>query len=237
MSSFSQTITEYWIQQFTNCSKLIEQKEFAITLNSNLSKDRPLIFLESPEGRTQWSVSPEMAEELQLLQKTVVSDEEFRRRLQDCGVLLHGADYVFYFTEEQKNSLLTERVEGIRKLTDQDKESFHLFQSTASEQDLDDAFVEFDHWAVFGAFENNKITCSASLYPWGGVKIADLGVLTLEQYRGKGYARQLVRAICHFAIKNGYEPQYRCQIDNLPSVKLAQAAGLTLFGKWDVVTK
>ncbi len=106
----------------------------------------------------------------------------------------------------------------------------------STEEDLDAAYVELDHWAVFGLFEGNTLVCAASMYPWDDARIADLGVLTAEQYRGKGYAVKLVRSICRYALNQGYTPQYRCQLDNLASVGLAKAAGLSHFGKWEVIS-
>jgi len=90
---------------------------------------------------------------------------------------------------------------------------------------------------VFGSFEQNRLVCAASMYPWeDNAKIADLGVLTLSAIRGKGHASKVVRSICKYAYDQGYEPQYRCQLDNHISTSLAKAAGLTLFGKWDVIS-
>ncbi len=144
----------------------------------------------------------------------------------------------FYFSEAEKNALLQENQEGtLRQLTEQDDAIFSAFESSASEQDLDDAYVELDHWAVFGSFEQNRLVCAASMYPWGeDVQIADLGILTLSAYRGKGHARKVVRSICKYAYEQGFEPQYRCQLGNEASTLLAKAAGLTLFGKWDVIS-
>lgn len=68
------------------------------------------------------------------------------------------------------------------------------------------------------------------------MQIAETGVLTLPPFRGKGHARNVVRAISRYAYEQGFEPQYRCQLDNQASVALAKAAGLTLFGKWQVVS-
>ncbi|MED1724342.1 hypothetical protein [Brevibacillus parabrevis] len=119
-----------------------------------------------------------------------MSEQTFRQKLAEAGVVLHGADYVYYFPEEAKNGLLREKPEGVvRQLTELDEAIFAQFQSAASEQDLDDAYVELDHWAVFGSFEQSGLVCAASMYPWENAQIADLGVLTLASYRGKGHAR------------------------------------------------
>lgn len=93
-----------------------------------------------------------------------------------------------------------------------------------------------DHWAVFGAFDEDRLVCAASMYPWEDAQIVDTGVLTLPPFRGKGHAHNVVRVISRYAYEQGFEPQYRCQLDNQASVALAKAAGLTLFGKWQLVS-
>ena len=132
--------------------------------------------------------------------------------------------------------MLQENPVGTRRLTEQDAAAFSEFQSSASEQDLDSAYVELDHWAVFGSFELNRLVSATSMYPWGNTQFADIGVLTLPNFRGKGHARKVVRAISKYAYEQGYEPQYRCQLDNHASAMLAKASGLTLFGKWEVIS-
>ncbi|WP_410720204.1 GNAT family N-acetyltransferase [Brevibacillus sp. SIMBA_076] len=158
--------------------------------------------------------------------------------MNDAGITLHGADYLFYFSKADKIELLQENIEGdLCRLKQQDDAVFSEFQSSASEQDLDDAQVELDHWAVFGSFEQNRLVSVASMYPWeDDLQIADLGVLTLAPFRGKGHTRKVVRSICKYAYSQGYVPQYRCQIDNHASTLLAKAVGLTLFGKWEVIS-
>lgn len=74
------------------------------------------------------------------------------------------------------------------------------------------------------------------MYPWRETRLADLGVITLPAFRGRGLATRTVRAISAQAIADGYEPQYRCQLDNAASIALAAAAGFARFGEWDVMT-
>ncbi len=181
-------------------------------------------------------VTPAVGEKLSLIRRPVRSSDAFRQRLQEVSVSLHGADCLFYFADAHKCSLLPDESASVRRLTDRDHAVFAEFQSAAAEQDMEDAYVELEHWAVFGAFEQNRLVSVASAYPWGGAEIADLGVLTLEPFRGRGHARKLVRSISEYAVGQGYEPQYRCQVDNEASLAVARAAGLTLFGRWEVVS-
>ncbi|WP_200901336.1 GNAT family N-acetyltransferase [Paenibacillus sp. DMB20] len=238
MPLFSQTITDFWRAPFLNGDVLYSDEVFTVAINPDLSEDRRVMVLETADGRVMAVLTPAMADKVGLDQCQDLSEQAFRRKLNEAGVILHGADYLFYYSEADKNVLLQENPEGVlRRLTEQDDAFFSEFESSASEQDLDDAYVELDHWAVFGSFEQNRLVCAASMYPWkDNAQIADLGVLTLTPFRGKGHARKVVRSICKYACEQGYEPQYRCQLDNQASTTLAKAAGLTLFGKWDVIS-
>lgn len=238
MPLFSQTITDFWQSQFLNGDVLYSDEVFTVTINPDLSEDSRVMVLETTDDRVMVVLTPEMADKLHLSKGQELSELDFRQKLNEAGIILHGADYLFYFSEAEKNILLQERLEGsLRQLTEQDDAIFSEFESSASEQDLDDAYVELDHWAVFGSFEENRLVCAASMYPWEeDVQIADLGVLTLTPFRGRGHARKVVRSICKYAFEQGYEPQYRCQLDNEASTLLAKATGLTLFGKWDIIS-
>jgi GNAT superfamily N-acetyltransferase len=236
MSSFSPTITGFWNRTFSNGETLCSGSAFLLTVNPGLSEDRRVMVLETADGRTMTAVTPRLSDQLGLIRRPVRSPAEFRQRLNEAGVTLHGADCVFYFSEAEKQFLRVDEGDGSRKLSVLDGAAFAEFQSAASELDLEDAYVELDHWVVFGAFEQRRLVSAASAYPWGGAQIADLGVLTLEPFRGRGHARTLVRSIGKHALSQGYEAQYRCQIDNDASVALAKAAGLTLFGRWEVVS-
>jgi len=235
---FSQTITDYWREQFLNGDILYSDAVFTVAINPDLNEDSRVMVLETTDGRVMAVLTPAMADKVGLNQQEELSEEIFRRKLKEAGVTLHGADYLFYFSEADKNVLLQENLEGdLRRLTEQDDAVFSEFESSASEQDLDDASVGLDHWAVFGSFEQNRLVCAASMYPWeDDSQIADLGVMTLTPFRGKGHARKVVRSICKYAYDQGYEPQYRCQLENHASTLLAKASGLKLFGKWDVIS-
>jgi RimJ/RimL family protein N-acetyltransferase len=193
--------------------------------------------LETVDGRAMAVLTPELSVKAGLRKRQGLSIAAFRHALDEAGVVLHGADRVFHFTEAEKKRLALDAPDaGPRRLSGEDKAVFTGFQAQASEQDLDGAFVELDHWLVFGSFEQDRLVCAASMYPWMDGRVADLGVLTLEPFRGKGHARKVVRSISRHAWDLGYEPQYRCQPDNAASILLAGKAGLELFGTWEVVS-
>jgi GNAT superfamily N-acetyltransferase len=238
MPLFSQTITDFWRSSFLRGDVLWSDDVFHVAINPDLSHDRRVMVLETSDGRISVVLTPAVSGKLGLERlRQDLTESIFRQRLVEAGVALHDADNLFYFATADKGALMQANHTGtVRQLTQRDGALFAEFASSASEQDLDDAYVELDHWAVFGSFEQERLVSAASMYPWENAQIADLGVLTLALFRGKGHARKVVRAICKHAYEQGYEPQYRCQLDNHASASVAEAAGFTLFGRWEVIS-
>ncbi|MFF9591733.1 GNAT family N-acetyltransferase [Streptomyces sp. NPDC014646] len=234
---FTSTVTDFWLTPSPTSRLLCGDDTFGVTTDAALDEDERLTVLTTTDGRTRVLLTPALAGAMGLEEGQPVDEAGFRRRLETSGISLHGADNLFYFTHEAREALLGEPDDpSVRPLTAADARAFERFEAAAPEQDLDDAYVALDHWAVHGAFEDGQLVCVASMYPWDDAPLADLGVLTLPSYRGRGHARRLVRAISRYALARDHEPQYRCQLDNHASVAAAASAGLTRFGTWDVVS-
>ena len=234
---FSPVVTDFWHATFSGEDVVPRDAAFTAAVNADLSEDRRIMLLRTTDGAVRAVLTPSLADAVGLRDLRPRSEADLRRALSEAGVALHPADNLFYFSRADLDTLLGEDPHSdVRQLSDTDAALFAQFQSSASEQDLDDAYVELDHWAVFGAFAQDRLVTAASMYPWGNARIADLGVLTLPEYRQRGHARAVVRALCKHAAQKGYEPQYRCQSDNHASLAVAKAAGLTHFGTWQVVS-
>jgi GNAT superfamily N-acetyltransferase len=239
-SAFSATAESFWKQPHSSGKVLCSSDRLSVSVNPDLAEDRRVMLLHTAE-QVLAVMTPAVAARLGLSSQSSPTEATLRQMLADAGIPLHGADYVFLYTEAEKTHLLQEAdPAGARQLTAGDAAAFAEFHAAATQQDLEDAYVELDHWAVFGAFEQDRLVAAASMYPWddgpAAVHIADTGVLTLPLFRGRGHARTLVRAISRHACRLGYEPQYRCQTDNQASVSLARSAGLSQYGKWEVVS-
>jgi RimJ/RimL family protein N-acetyltransferase len=238
ITQFSPTIEAYWHDLFLAGDLIYQDDQLTVVVSTTLQPDRQLMLRQSVEGRLWAVMTPDIASQLGLSagQQAGFSEALLRQRLQQTEISLHGADQLFYFSAAGQQALLLQApLAHVRQLHPEDAALFARFQSRASAQDLDDAYVELDHWAVFGAFADGQLVCAASMYPWDGEKIADTGVLTLPDYRGAGHARSVIQAISRYACEQGYQPQYRCQTDNLASTALAKAAGLDLYGRWEVI--
>ncbi|ACQ81057.1 GCN5-related protein N-acetyltransferase [Beutenbergia cavernae DSM 12333] len=234
--SFTPTITRYWQTPFAHGEVLPGEGRFSLTINADLGEDRRVTVLTTSDGTVRAAVTPALAERAGLATGTF-SASSFRARLAETGITVHDPDNLFYFPESEHAALQREAAaDGVRRLTASDGAAFAAFEAAAPEADRDDAFVELDHWAVVGAFAAGRLVSAASAYPWRDAPVADIGVLTVPDSRGRGHARAVVRALSAYALGEGYEPQYRCQLDNVASAATARRAGLTLFGTWEVVS-
>lgn len=208
--------------------------EILVVVDPSRSEKLPLSLLRLDGAAGVLSLAPYLAEQLDLASDERLDRAEFESRLELAGLELTSADHLFHLPLAEQERLRAEpRGEGTRELTAADADAFAEFTAAAPEDDLDEAYVELDHWLVVGTFREQQLVSVSSMYPWGESTIADLGVITLPQFRGQGLGRETVRAISAAALERGYEPQYRCDLDNAPSAALARSAGFARFGLFE----
>lgn len=204
-------------------------------INNTLDEEDKLTILTSSQGQTRVSITSQMAAELNLEDKQTIKDvRSFRTLLSKAGIELHSPDNVYFSGQPATFNSMAESI-VVRKLTEDDEPLYSEFTRGIDPAELDNAWVELDHWAVFGLFLNGKLVSACSLYPWQKTNIADLGVITLAEFRGKGLAKTLVKYAHQQVSKEGYILQYRSQVDNVPSIKLAQALELSFYGVWESI--
>ncbi len=150
--------------------------------------------------------------------------------LNEKGLKLHSPDNVYYAKPSIKPWQHSNWI--CRALGKEDEVLFKTFCDKNSEQDLDDAYVELDHWAVYGLFDGDALVAVCSLYPWAETQLADLGVIVLPERRGQGLASELVKYASEQMESKGFVLQYRTQTDHIASNKVALSAGLVHYGTW-----
>lgn len=234
--AFSGTVIGHWLGGVMRQGPLDTADGFHVVVDPALPANRRVMLLEPVAGGGVLSIVPDMAARLAVGAGAYIGRARLAAAMQGASLEFNGADDLFYFPVAEHAVLAAEPVPGlVRPLGKDDADAFAAFESSAPAADLDEAFVELDHWLVFGAFAQGRLACVASMYPWSHTRLADLGVITLPAFRGRGLARKTVRALSARALALGYEPQYRCQPDNRASVALARSCGLSLFATWDVV--
>jgi len=88
---------------------------------------------------------------------------------------------------EPHKKLVYELKDGfeVRELNENDSDAFKEFLDKCSEDDKEQGQVNVDDDLVYGVLKGNEIVSVASYWYWGD-KIADVGVLTVPEYRGLG---------------------------------------------------
>lgn len=237
MAEFAAVVDQYWSGQNATAREVYRGDALTVLVDSSVDESRRISIVRRVDGPTTVILSPAVEQQLGLDVAAQLTEQGFLANLARHNIDLYDADNLFYFDAAVRDDLTAEAdPANVRKLDAADADVFAKFESSASEQDREDSFVELDHWAVFGAFDGDQLVAAASAYPWGGVTLADIGVLTLEAHRGRGLARQVVCALSRYALSVGHEPQYRCQLENTASVALAGSVGLTRYGTWQVVS-
>ena len=224
-------VLDYWRQAFGRGRCVFDDGRVSLRTDESLGETYVMI-LTRRDGTAAIAMAPALARRTGLSDATPLPVAAIRARLSAYGISLHDPDYLFYRTSP---ALSPNGQHRVRRLESQDRDAFRQFQDAASAQDMDDAWVEFDHPVVFGGFDGDRIVCAASMLRWRESPLGDLGVLTLPEARGRGLGRAVVSAIADHAVAAGLEPQYHCQTDNLASVALARSAGFESLGAWEVI--
>ena len=76
----------------------------------------------------------------------------------------------------------------------------------------------------FSLFYKNKLA-STAYSAFVQVDKLEIGIETIKEFRGKGFAQKSCVALIHYCLKNNYEPIWACRLENIGSYKLAQKLG------------
>lgn len=157
MTIFPKPVLDYWHEAFAG------DRGSPWAVSEKLNPKRPAMMLEGIDGRVRTVFRPELIDRVIPGTAGLTSIADIRDLWERGGVRLHDPDYLFYLPADMP--VASGRSMAARQLTIKDRDAFEAFQADASEQDRDDAFVEFDHWAVFGCFDDGRLVSAASAYP------------------------------------------------------------------------
>ena len=87
-----------------------------------------------------------------------------------------------------------------------------------------------NHGVGFSLFYNNKLASTAySAYMHDNY--LEIGIETVEEFRGKGLAQYACSALIDYSLQNNLEPVWSCRLENTNSCKLAQKLGFEIISK------
>lgn len=232
-----QAVGDYWNLPVRRGTVLTADATVTLVIDDSLPPARRVLHFGAPDGPPYLALRPEVAATAGIEPGWGV--ERALAALEAAGERFHDWEQVFYLPQEERVALATAPADpDIRELAADDAAAFAAFEAENSQAEIDEAFVELDHWLVVGAIDpdTGRLVGVSSVYPWDGTMLADIGILVAPSHRGRGLAARLVRAAAAATLARGYEPQYRCQVSNTASRATGQRAGFHLFGTWRVVT-
>ena len=87
-----------------------------------------------------------------------------------------------------------------------------------------DAETFFNQGVGYSLIYNNELASTAYSAFIQDNKL-ELGIETIEIYRGKGFAQYVCSSLIDYCIENDYEPVWSCRLENTGSFNLAQKLG------------
>lgn len=111
------------------------------------------------------------------------------------------------------------------KIVRTDKQIFKDMKGSVVPSYFGDSADDFtDKGVGFSLSHENKLTSTAYSAFINDNKL-ELGIETVEEYRGRGFAQYACSALIDYSIENNLEPIWACRLENNSSYKLAQKLG------------
>jgi GNAT superfamily N-acetyltransferase len=124
----------------------------------------------------------------------------------------------------------------LRLLGAADRPLLDELQKAAGAAETEEAEVDVDHPVAVGIVERDRLLAIASLLDEGSEAV-DVGVLVDPAERRRRLGAAVVRNITERAVESGRLVQYRCNLENEASARLARACGFTLWGVLSIASQ
>jgi GNAT superfamily N-acetyltransferase len=117
----------------------------------------------------------------------------------------------------------------LRPLTEADAGVMSALHAANTLEDVDEGYVEVTHLVAFGCFLNQSLVAAASGYERTG--FLDIGVLTHPEFRKRGLGKSVVGGLCDWGNQHNIIAQYRHNITNTGSQKVAGSLNFQMYFK------
>ena len=106
-----------------------------------------------------------------------------------------------------------------------DETAFHQMKGTVVPAAFWDTAEDFCLKGVgFSLYHHGRLASTAySAFCDDG--LLEIGIETIKEYRGQGFARLVCAALIDYCLSHGYEPVWACRLENTGSYELAQRLG------------
>ena len=137
----------------------------------------------------------------------------------------------FKFNSDAYSTFKQNNMKSAFKIVRTDKDSFNNMKGSVVPMHFwTDAENFLKHGAGFSLFYNNELASTAySAYVHDN--FLEIGIETIEEYRGKELAQSVCSALIDYCLQNNLEPVWSCRLENTASCKLARKLGFEPVSK------
>lgn len=150
----------------------------------------------------------------------------------DVAARAHGTGLLHYRVGAPSG----DRDERVRVLGPTDRPLLLALQQAAGADETEESDVDVEHPLAVGIAEAGRLLAVASLLDEGASAV-DVGVLVDPAERGRGLGAVVVRDIAERAARADQLIQYRCNLENEASARLARTCGFMLWGVLTIATQ
>lgn len=97
-----------WCTYLGRGTVLHSGENFQLAVHADLDEDSRLMVLHTVDRKTSVTLVPELAERAGINGAQTISKSDFWADLNKAGVAMHGADNMFYFTNDAREAHVTE---------------------------------------------------------------------------------------------------------------------------------
>ncbi|MFN8414609.1 MAG: GNAT family N-acetyltransferase [Anaerolineales bacterium] len=225
MQTFEETIFNNWANRF-QCSPSVLQQGGTTWIPEQKYANQNRIILWHIGKHTFVLFDPSLDELLNDIKakfslNTALSGEDIQKRLTSNTIASHDIGFVHYLFPADLPILTPPNTFNVRMLSPADAEQLAELHRNCTPEEVDEGYVEIDHEAVFGCFQDNQLVSAASGYRMTG--FMDIGVLTHTNFRRLGLGKLVVGELCKWTISHNIIAQYRFDSTNTNSLGVAKA--------------
>jgi len=231
--SFERTVIENWTNHFGCPSETANISGTTLLPENKYEGDKIIAFWHIGK-HTFVQLDPGILPRLDELVKSLPANtpllgEHVQTAWGDEAILSRDVGLTYYLFPADLPDYLPPEPFTLRQLTEADADFMSALNAANTPEDVDEAYVEVTHQIAFGCFHGEILVAAASGYERTG--FLDLGVLTHPGYRKKGLGKAVVGALCNWANQNNLIAQYRHNVLNTGSQKVAESLNFQMFFK------
>lgn len=181
------------------------------------------------------SCSPSLNSTLPVVLTTLKGDGTLSDKINAIKQMLPtiGHALKFYYKEQMAPIDTVDAVQLEQKHYDQ----FLAFYKSHSMQNYPDEWLRpyyislVERGYCFGIFKDGLLVSATDApdMPYMADRVVEIGINTLKEFRGKGYAKIAVAAMIKYLVQSGKTPLWSCAASNKASARLALAVGFAEF--------